>query len=149
MKKTYTYGIKILVLLAILGSGMVVSMASATIFTKDGVELNESQLYELTNGTPVSGDEKSVLFFFDPDCESCIKVEEFIEPYLVEHPDTKMVKVNVANGKDEMDRFESQKKDFNREKVFVPVMYFGSVALEGSTDIVNNFESVYAWYIKK
>ena len=140
---------RILVVLTLLGSGITVSMVSASIFIKDGSEIAESQLFELTNSTPLSGDEKSVQYFFDPDCESCMKVEEFMVPYLVKHPDTKIEKFSISNSTEEIEKFNDLKTDFNRDKVFVPVMYFGSVALEGSTDIVNNFESVYAWYIKK
>lgn len=139
---------RILVILTILGSGIAVPMVSGTIFTKDGSEISEAQLYELTNSTRVSDEESSVIFFYDPECESCMKVEEFIEPYLVKHPDTKIEKFSIANGTDEMGKFEDQKIVFHREKVFVPVMFFGSVALEGSADIVNNFESVYSWFIK-
>lgn len=148
MKKSPMNWIGILVVLIILGSATAVSMVSATIISKDGSELNESQLYELTNSTPVPATEKSVKYYYDPDCESCQKAEDYIEPYLVNHPDTKIVKINVSNGTEELDKFNQTIKDFNREKIYIPLIVFGSVALEGDPDIIKHFESVYTWFNK-
>lgn len=58
------------------------------------------------------------------------------------------MKINISNGTEEMGKFNQTKIDFHREKVYIPVIYFGDVALEGDPDIISNFESVYGWYSK-
>lgn len=139
--------IRILVILIIF-TCIAVPMVSATIFTKEGSELSEGQLHEFIKTSQSAGGERMVTYFYDPYCESCLKAEAFIEPYLSNHPDVKIVKYNVSNGTEEMDLFNQGKAGYNREKVFIPVMYFGPVALEGPDDIARNFEDVYAWYTR-
>lgn len=134
-----------IVLALILLSGLIITQASATIFNETGGELNEEALYTLTNGTLPSDVNRTVVYFYDPECESCFKVGEFLETYLKDHPDTDIERISIAEGPGEFERFNQYKTDYNREDVFIPVMYFGPVALEGATDIITNFETIYNW----
>lgn len=132
------------VLALILISGFI-TQASATIFNEAGEELNDQTLFALTNGTLPSDVNRTVVYFYDPECESCFKVGEFLDTYLKDHPDTDIERISIAEGPVVFERFNQYKKDYNRESVFIPVMYFGPVALEGATDITRNFETVYNW----
>jgi hypothetical protein len=140
--------VKILVVFALIGSCIAISPVAAAIFDKEGKDLTESQLYELTNATSPTEENKTVIYFYDPDCGSCAKVEEFMTPFLEKNPEAKVKKISVATN-ETMQQFTEKKTEYNREKIFVPVMFFGPVALEGSNDITNNFGSVYSWYTKE
>lgn len=123
-----------------------ISPASATIFTQEGSDISAAALYEMTNTTKSSSDISSIFYFYDPDCESCQAAEEFFESYLTDNPDTKIEKMNIFNETGEKEKFDEFKTKFNRETLYVPVVFIGTVALEGSTDIRDNFEDVYHWY---
>jgi hypothetical protein len=134
------------VFLVFIGISLAVFPVSATIFAEDGSNRTVSDLYELTNSTNPGDLNGSAVLFYNPDCESCSPAHEFLEKYILDHPDTEIEIVNVSNGTTEMDRFNDFQTKFHREKVFVPALYIGAVGMEGSQTIIANFEGLYGWY---
>ena len=135
-----------LAILILLGLCAAIFPVSATIFISDGTEIEETELFSLMD-EPVSDEIPRVLFFYDPDCGACEPVHEFLDTFLEDNPDTILESINIADGSEEMDRFTAMKNEFSREKVFIPVIYIGPVAFEGTEDIMTYFEDVYAWYM--
>lgn len=119
---------------------------SATVFTEDGSELTESELYEITNNTTPSDEKSPVIFLYDPECGACAPAHEYLETYLKENPDVKIEMMNLSDGNEGKKKYDEMKAAFHREKVYIPVMYIGSLALEDAPDIMTHFVSVYKWY---
>lgn len=140
-------GIIGLIIIAIIIVG--VFPATATIFTTDGKEINETGLDSLMEKPSPINESSQVLFFYDPECGACQPVHDYLESYLKENPDTILDSIDLADGNDKMDRFNEMKLTYNREKIYIPVVFFGPVALEGTDDIMTYFDEVYAWYMKK
>jgi hypothetical protein len=120
--------------------------ASGTIFTRDGTELDEAGLKTLLENSAPSYNESEVMFFFDKKCGACGPAHNFIEAYLEENPDNPIESIDLAEGPEKMIRFRELKTTFNREKVYIPVIYIGPVALEGTDDVMTYFKDVYSWY---
>lgn len=136
----------ILACLLVIGICLSVVPVSATIFTKEVSNLSEPELYELTNGTAPSEAKEPVFFLYDPECGSCAPAHEYLQEYLAEHPDVKVEMLSLSEGTEGKDKYDELKAAFHREKVYIPVMYLGPIALEDSNDIKTYFEEVYRWY---
>lgn len=65
-----------------------------------------------------------------------------------EHLDVKVDMMSLSYGTERKKKYDELKAAFHREKMYITVMYFGSIALEDATDIMTHFVSVYKWYIK-
>jgi len=135
----------LLIMLMVIALFLSVSPAAATIFSEDGSELTASNLYELTNTTPPE-EKEPVVFLYDPDCGSCAPAHEYLTGYLQEHPDIEVEMLSLSEGTKGKETYDERKAAFHREKVYIPVMYIGPVALEGPSDIQTHFEDVYRWY---
>jgi hypothetical protein len=122
------------------------SPVCATIFTVNGSDITETELYELTNGTSPSGEIDPVTYFYDPDCESCQEAGEFFTTFLTANPEVPLEKLNIFNETGEVQKFYEFKTRFSRENLYVPVVFVGPVGLEGASDIRSNFRDVYQWY---
>jgi hypothetical protein len=120
--------------------------ASATIFFEDGANRTVADVHNLMNNTKPEGDVRSVVFFYDPECGSCIPAHEYLTTYIEEHPGTKIEMVNLSNNQGEEDRLNNLLYNYHREWMNIPVMFIGPVALEGTDEIINGFEEVYTWY---
>ncbi|NLV26330.1 MAG: hypothetical protein GXY48_04065 [Methanomicrobiales archaeon] len=140
--------IKIFTFLFVTLSILIIS-ASATIFTENGDEIDADGLHRLIADDAPEYSTDSIVFFYDPECGSCIPAHEYLESYIEENPDTLVIIHNIDNSQEDWDLFNEFKNTFNREKVFVPVIYIGPVALEGHEDIEAYFNDVYAWYAPK
>lgn len=136
----------ILVFLTFMMTMMSVSPVSAIMFTEKGSDITVSDLYEMTNSSAPSGDPVRVVYFYDPDCESCQEAEKFFETYLAGHSEVSIEKFNIYNESGEIDQFNEYKTKFNRETLYVPVVFIGQAGLEGSADISAHFEELYQWY---
>lgn len=130
----------------IIGMSMVMAPVSATFFIEDGSEIDKDGLLELISGEAPEYAEDAVVFFYDPGCGACTPAHEFLLEYIEEQPDTKVQLLDLSNSTEERDRFNELKKQFNRQTVYTPVLYIGPVAVEGYTEIMENFEDVYSWY---
>ena len=122
--------------------------ASATIFTNNGTEIDESTLENLMQSPAPSDNTSDIQFFYDPECGACGPVHEYLDEYMAENPDTEVQSLNFTEGASVMDRFSELKAEYSREKVYIPVIFFGPVALEGTDDILTYFEDVYTWCMK-
>lgn len=129
-----------------IGIFLFVLPTSGTIFYEDGSNLTPSVLKVLTNSTYAGEHNRSVVFFYDSDCGACKPVEEYFATYLTKHPKDKIEIVNLSSGKKAEDRLNNLDILFHREWMNVPVVFVGPVGIEGTTDIIDNFESVYSWY---
>ena len=136
----------ILACLLVIGLYLSVFPVSATIFTKEVSNLSEPELYELTNGTAPTEVKEPVYFLYDPECGSCAPAHEYLKAYLEQHPDVNVKMLSLSEGTEGKDKYDELKAAFHREKVYIPVMYIGPIALETSHDIEANFEDVYRWY---
>jgi len=134
------------VLLVLIGMSLAIFPVSATIFAEDGSNRTISDLYELTNSTNPGDLNGSAVFFYNPDCESCVPAHEFLEKYILDHPGAEIELVDVSNGTTEMDRFKDFQTKFHRENVNIPALYIGAVGMQGSQTIIANFEDLYGWY---
>lgn len=123
------------------------SPVSATIFTINGTELDEAGLMSYLEKPAPAFEEPVILYFYDPHCGSCSAIHDFWETYLKENPDTILEQVNLEEGPEQMDRFKEFSETYKRDKAFIPLVYIGPVALEGTDDIKNYFDMVYSWYM--
>jgi len=119
---------------------------SATIFCQNGTELDDVALASYLEKPAPAFTEPMIVFFYDPNCGACGPAHEFIDSYLKEHPKVVIEQVNLE-GAEQMDRFKEYVEMYNREKIYIPVIYIGPIGLEGADDIKNNFEKVYSWYM--
>jgi len=119
---------------------------SATIFTSEEPELAETNLFELTNTTAPPDEKEPVIFLYDPYCESCQPAHEYLTRYLEEHPDVKVDLLDSTSDPRGQKEYEERTTAFNRETLYVPVIFIGPLALEGKNDIMTHFETVYQWY---
>ncbi len=128
--------------------GMILSVfpASATIFFEDGANRTVSDVYTLMNTTKPADDGRPIVFFYDPDCGSCIPAHEYLTTYIAEHPGTPVEMVNLSYNQEGEDRLNDLLHTYHREWMNIPVMFIGPVALEGTDEIINGFEDVYSWY---
>lgn len=145
MTVNYKHGLALVSVL--LGLCLFFTPASAEFFIK-GMDLTEDEFkeYILTNEPEYL--EESIIFFHDPNCGSCIPAHEFLEEYLLEYPDTELLMISLADGTESREMFDEMKAKFERNPVFVPVLYIGPVALEGYDEIKDYFEETYQWYIQ-
>jgi hypothetical protein len=120
---------------------------SATIFIEDGTELDEQGLIQYLKEPAPDFEKPGAIYFYDPNCGACMPVHDFWDTYLKENPDVILEQVNLEEGADQMDRFKEFSQSYNREKTFIPLVYLGPVALEGTDDIKNYFDIVYTWYM--
>jgi hypothetical protein len=120
--------------------------ASATIFFEDGANRTVADVYDLMSTPKPTDDDRPVVFFYDPDCGSCIPAHEYLISYIEEHPGTKIEVANLSNNQGEEERLNDLLFNYHREWMNIPVMFIGPVALEGTDEIINGFEEVYVWY---
>ena len=123
--------------------------ATAVIFSEDGSNHTESELYNLTNNTKPVELNRTAIFFYDPECNYCKPAYAYMEKYLSEHPGSQVEVVNLSQGQEAEERLNDHYIAYNREWMNIPVMFIGPVGLEGTDAIINNFESVYNWYTTK
>jgi len=119
---------------------------SATIFLENGSNATESDLYNLTNSTITVPGNISPAFFFDPYCGACSPAEEYIETYVAAHPEIDLQMVNLSLGNESQDRLNAYYITYNREWMNIPVAFIGPMGLEGTDEIINNFEGLHSWY---
>jgi hypothetical protein len=139
--------ITVVAVLILIGMSFSVFPVSATIFFEDGANRSVAEVYDLISTTKPPDDCSPVVFFYDPDCESCIPVHEYLTTYIGEHSGTKIEMLNLSNNLGEEQRLNNLLYDYHREWMNVPVVFIGPVALEGTDDIINGFEEVYVWYV--
>jgi hypothetical protein len=135
-------------LLILIAITLCVFPVTATIFADDGTNRTSSDLYNLTNSTQNFGTNSSVVFFFDPDCGACGPAHEYMDAYLANHTDAHVEVVNLSSGQESKDRLEMSYESFHREWENIPVAFIGPVGLEGTQEIITNFDGVYTWYSK-
>ena len=125
-----------------------ISPVSATIFSQDGSNMTEAALYMLTNNTAPIANNQSIEFFYDPECGACTPTHEYMEQYLSEHPGTNVTMVNLSSGPEAQDLLNERYIAYHREFLNIPVVFVGPIGLEGTKEIISNFEGVYHWYTK-
>ena len=131
----------------VMASCVVISV-SATIFSEDGSNLTRSDLYNLTNSSDVLSNNSSAVFFYDPECGACLPVHAYMETYLADHPDIELDVVNLSIGQEATDRLDEYYITFNREWENIPVVFIGPIGLEGTQEILDNFDGLFTWYCR-
>jgi hypothetical protein len=138
----------ILVLL-IIGMGYAVFPVSGTLFYHDGSNISPSVLYMLTNSTYGGEPNGPAVFFYDPECGACKPVEAFFDSYRASHLADRLEIVNLSSGEQAEDRLNALYLQYHREWINIPVVFIGPIGIEGTRDIIDNFESVYSWYTRR
>lgn len=123
--------------------------ASATIFTIDGEELNETGLYHFINNTSVSVEQDIPIFFYDPMCGACFPAHEYLEKYIDAHPGTEIRMLSLSDASENRDLYHSFRETYHRNWTYIPSVYFGQVVLEGPQDIETYFSSTYDWFLRQ
>jgi hypothetical protein len=141
--------VTLMAVFVLIGMSLTIFPASATIFFEDGANRTVADVYDLMNTTKPAEDERPIVFFYDPECGSCIPAHEFISVYMEKHPQTRIEMVNLSNNQGEEERLNDLLFEYHREWMNIPVMFIGPVALEGTDEIINGFEEVSAWYTGK
>jgi len=150
MIKSHNFPVGTLMAVFILiGMSLSVFPASATIFFEDGANRTVADVYDLMNTTKPAEDGRPIVFFYDPECGSCIPAHEYITTYIEEHPGTTIEMVNLSNNQEGEEQLNGILYDYHREWMNIPVMFIGPVALEGTDEIINGFEEVHVWYTGK
>ena len=54
--------------------------------------------------------------------------------------------VNLSLGNESQDRLNAYYITYNREWMNIPVAFIGPMGLEGTDEIINNFEGLHSWY---
>jgi thiol-disulfide isomerase/thioredoxin len=139
--------LKMISSLLIISLAIFFTPASAVIFIEDGSELDESALLKYLEEPAPAFEEPVVIYFYDPHCGACSPVHDFLDFYLEENPETILEQVNLEEDPEGMDRFRKFSNAFNRDKTFIPLMFIGPVAFEGTNDIIDHFDMVYNWYM--
>jgi len=119
---------------------------SATIFSENGSNVTASDLYNLTNSTMTFPGNISPAFFFDPNCGACGPAHEYIETYAKDHPGMDLHVVNLSAGNESQDLLNAYYGTYNREWMNIPVAFIGPIGLEGTDEVINNFDGLYSWY---
>lgn len=133
-------------LILLIGMSVWIIPGSATVFVEDGKELTIDDLYEMVNTTKPANNSAPVVFFYDPECGSCIPVHEYLEKYISDHPVVEVEMVNLSAGPESEAMMSDLYIQHNRSMMNTPVIFFGPVGLEGTDEIINGFEMVYRWY---
>ena len=118
----------------------------ATIFAEDGSELTIEDLLVMVNTTKPGDNSAPVVFFYDPECGPCIPVHDYLEKYLSGHPDVTVEMVNLSAVPEAEARMSDLYRHHNRDMMNTPVIFFGPMGLEGTDEIINDFEMLYHWY---
>lgn len=151
MKHTFFHDMNRILAIGIISFLIVLIVApfpiAAAIYSEDGTKLDESDLQVILGDPVLSYDTPQVLFFYDPDCGACSPVHEYLDAYLEDNPDVVIEYINLEDGPDQMSQFKEITEIFNQEKLFIPLVCIGPVALEGPDDVLIHFESVYSWYM--
>ncbi len=120
--------------------------ASATIFSEDGSNMTEETLYTLTNQTIPADTNRTIEFYYDPECGACTPAHEYMEQYIANHPGTQVTLINLSSGQQAEDQLNERYIAYNREYLNIPVVFIGPVGLEGTREIIRNFEGLLTWY---
>jgi hypothetical protein len=139
-------GSRIFLILLLAIVSMSVAPVSAVIFSEDGSNVTVSDLYNLTNSTDTIAGNISPVFFYDPDCGACGPVHEYIEGYMADHPEMIFKMVNLSEGQEAENLLDAYYSTYNREWVNIPVVFIGPMGLEGTQEIINNFDGLNSWY---
>lgn len=134
------------ILLIVIAINLIVFPANATIFFEDGSNRTVSELYTLTNSSPPTDSTIPAMFFYDPDCGSCLPAHEYLTTYLSDHPETNIEMVNLSGNQSADERLNDLLYSYHREWMNIPVMFIGPVGLEGTNEIIDHFEGTYGWY---
>ncbi|MDD1728296.1 MAG: hypothetical protein LUQ50_04400 [Methanospirillum sp.] len=138
----------IILLTGLMMMNCAVISVSATIFSEDGSNLTRSDLYNLTNSSDAVTNNSSAVFFYDPECGACLPVHAYMETYLADHPDIELDVVNLSTGQEATDRLDKYYIMLNREWENIPVVFIGPVGLEGTQEILDNFDGLFTWYCR-
>jgi len=133
----------------LIGMSLSIFPASATIFFEDGSNRTISELYTLTNGSQPTDSTAPAVFFYDPNCSACTPAHEYLTTYITAHPETPIELVDLSESPAAEDRLNSLYISHNREWMNIPVMFIGPVGLEGTNEIITDFEGVNSWYTGK
>lgn len=133
----------------VIGMNFLVFPVSGTIFFEDGANRTVADVYDLMNTTNPADYDNPILFFYDPECGSCIPAHEYLTTYIEGHPGTEIEMMNLLNNQGEEARLNDLLFAYHREWMNIPVIFIGPVALEGTDEIINGFEEVYLWYTGK
>jgi hypothetical protein len=133
----------------LIGMSLSIFPASATIFFEDGSNRTISELYTMTNGSQPTDSAAPAVFFFDPNCSACTPAHEYLTAYITAHPDIPLELVDLSENPAAEDRLNTLYISHNREWMNIPVMFIGPVGLEGTNEIITDFEGVNSWYTRK
>ena len=122
--------------------------ASGTIFSEDGSNMTEETLYTLTNQTIPADTNRTIEFYYDPECGACTPAHEYMEQYLANHTGTQVTLVNLSSGQGAEDQLNERYIAYHREYLNIPVVFIGPVGLEGTREIIRNFEGLSTWYTR-
>lgn len=142
--KSFNYQTIMLALLAMVA--FLAFPVSATIFSENGSNVTVSDLYNLTNSTSTVPGNITPAFFYDPDCGACGPAHEYIEAYVADHPGLDLQVVNISEGQEANDRLNAYYMTYNREWMNIPVVFVGPMGLEGTDEVINNFDGLHSWY---
>jgi len=65
---------------------------------------------------------------------------------MTDHPEMIFKMVNLSKGQEAKNLLDSYYRTYNREWVNIPVVFIGPMGLEGTQEIINNFDGLSSWY---
>ena len=105
---------------------------------------NSSLLYT-TNDTKIVDNPSQISFFYDDDCESCLKVKPYIDSLKSAYPEILFTYHNICNdvadGKQNQELFDKYKKDLSLSEGYVPMVFYGDTVIQGDKNITRDLQS--------
>ncbi len=132
--------------LLILLAAFLVNTVTASLYTADGTELRAEdfssillQSPSLAHGYTETG---KVVFFTNSHCGACRSTQDFIDAFIVTHPEIILEMYDLSSGADSLVVYEQYKRLYHREYLSTPSVMIGNLTVEGSQDIRDHLEEI-------
>ena len=142
--RSYSYKSKTALL--ILLAAFLVNPVAASLYAADGAELKTEDFSNILLQSPSlalgNTETGKVVFFTNSHCGACRSTQEFIDAFIVTHPETILESYDLALGADSLQVYEQYKQLYHREYLSTPSVMIGNLTLEGSQDIRDHLEEI-------
>jgi len=123
-----------------------IAPVSAAIFSINGSEIDSELLSDLirSDSSLIGGDlpPGTVIFFWNTHCGGCHMAWDFLDEFIPEHPEMKLLDYDLYNSPENRTIFEQYKTTYHRTHLSVPSMMIGNLTLEGTQDISNHLGEI-------
>lgn len=113
-------------------------------FAETVVQEHNSLLNVTIDTKPVENPSQ-IDFFYDDDCESCMRVKPYIDSLKTSYPEIVFTYHNicseVSDGKKNLEIFDEYKKERSIESGYVPMVFYGDTVIQGDKNISRDLQS--------